>query len=420
MANRAHRASSLDSRVSSVFEVVGSYFCDTFFNHIYSSARTRVSAGASLTDEYIRLVKSYLIGTKQDKKCYTEVIRGVHSYFLATTRYTTLGFSEFVDRIVGVCVPAEYFEKFSTADKDEILGSIVCDLVSNLAAHVTSPDMLRRIIDEHGTTPDMTVRMLQDRAVEILREKRLMLHNKFLSKAGQAREFVSLDQVEGMKKAMRRLAREKAEAVARAETLERANKAQQREFKAREAKMLKLIELLRVERDKGPAAAAARVSVPRRDRIAERDPFADLEPGEVPGRERIAERRSSESSETESSARGSEASSDRDDGSEETASESSGASPALQRQRRARGGGPAAKRPARGRPTAGKAKPHPAPSAKLADFFAPVPKPARRDSEPTGDVAGSGVAASRAEPGGAREGGLLASLLGDAELSEDE
>ncbi len=305
--SRHSRASGQDSRTTSVFEVVGSYFCDTFFNHIYHSARTKVAAGGSLTDEYIRLAKTYLIATKTDKKCYTDVVRGVHSYFTATTRYTTLGFAEFVDRIVGVCVPPEYFEKFSTTDKDEILGSIICDLVSNLAAHVTTPDMLRRIIDEHSSAPDMTIRMLQDHAVTILGEKRLTLHNKFLSKAGQAREFVSLAQVEDMKKAMRRLVKEKAEALAQVEELEQSLKGQRREAKAREAKMMKLIQLLRAERVSGPAAAVARLKVPREDRIAERDPFADLDET-VPDQEKIAEVRSS-SGESESGS-GSESESD--------------------------------------------------------------------------------------------------------------
>src|SRR5205814_424628 len=106
--------------------------------------------------------------------------------------------------------------------------SILCDLVSNLAAFVTQQDTLKRIIDQHELKPEVTIRILQDASVGILIAKRTALHNQFLRKAGQAREVVSEEIVEDMKRALRRLAREKAEAVARAEEVEQACRAKLR------------------------------------------------------------------------------------------------------------------------------------------------------------------------------------------------
>ncbi|NBQ43903.1 MAG: hypothetical protein EBU23_15925, partial [Mycobacteriaceae bacterium] len=205
-----------DPKVISVFEIVASFFVDCFFNHVWHSAKTSVAGGSSLTDEYVRRIQAFVSGTKNDSRCYSEVVQGVHHYFTNTTRFTTLSFAEFVDKVVGVCAPAEYFRQFTSADKDELLGSVICDLVANLAATVTRPEMLRRVIDDHARAPEVTVRMLQDAAVGALVAKRGALHNKFLHKMGQARDSVPLDVVEDMKKALRRLVREKAEAEARA------------------------------------------------------------------------------------------------------------------------------------------------------------------------------------------------------------
>lgn len=285
---------SHDPRVVSVFEIVAAYFTDTVFNHVHHSAKTNLTGGSSLTDEYVRRIQAYVIGVKNDGRCYSDVVQGVHTYFTSTTRFTTLSFAEFVDRIVGVCVPEEYFRQFSPQDKDELLSSVLCDLVSNLAAFATKPDMLRRIIDGHGTTPEVTIRMLQDAAVNSLITKRAALHNKFLRKMGQARDTVSMDVVDDMKKALRRLVKEKAEAVARADEAEEALgdlKKQLRDAKQREAKMLKLVELLRRGRDEGPAAVGAGLRVPRRDTLAEADDPLDVQPSRPPRRERIAERR---------------------------------------------------------------------------------------------------------------------------------
>ena len=139
--------------------------------------------------------------------------------------------------------------------------------------------------------------MMLDSAVNALIAKKAAIHNKFLRKAGQARDQVSMDIVDEMKRALRRLVKEKATILSRAEEAEEANEAlkkQVREGKVREAKMRKLIQLLHHERDYGPAAAVASLKAPPRDTIAEDDPL-DLSSRaahlSVPRRERIAERR---------------------------------------------------------------------------------------------------------------------------------
>lgn len=282
-----------DPKVNSVFEVLGGYFTDTFFNHIYNSSRVALTSGKSLTDEYGRHVQAYIIGVKNDAKCYGEVVRSLHEYFTTVTRHSVLSFASFVDRIVGVCVPPEYFQQFTAEDKDELLSSVLCDLVSNLGVFVTKPEVLRLVIDEHDRSSAATIRMIQDAAVSGLFAKRTAIYNRFLRKASQAREHVSVDVVEEMKVALRRLAKEKAEAVKRAAEAEE----ELRASKTREAKLRRLVDMLRVERARGPTAAAALARVPPRELLAE-DPL-DLtrQESSVPARERIAEQRVAERSE---------------------------------------------------------------------------------------------------------------------------
>ena len=285
----SEKFASQDPRVVSVFEIVGAYFTDTVFNHVHHSAKMNLAGGSSLTDEYVRRIQAYVLGVKNDGRCYSDVVQGVHTYFTGTTRFTTLSFAEFVDRVVGVCVPEEYFHQFSPQDKDELLSSVLCDLVSNLAAFATKPDMLRRIIDGHATTPEVTIRMLQDASVTALITKRAALHNKFLRKMGQARDTVSLDVVDDMKRALRRLVKEKTEAEARAGLAEeRADLAeaglrrQGRDTRLREAKLLKLVELLRRGRDEGAAVVGTGLRAPRRDTLAEGDDPLSFDIAEPP------------------------------------------------------------------------------------------------------------------------------------------
>ena len=270
-------SSPKDARVNSIFEILGAYFCDTFFNHIYRSAHLNTKNNSSLTDEYIRRVHAYVIGVKTDKECYSEVVQGIHSYFIGTTRFTTMSFNDFVDNIIKVCVPADYFTQFTQQDKDELLSSIICDLVSNIAVYTTQPDILRKIIDEHKTRAEVTVRMIQDSIINFLTMKRTTIHNKFLQKIGQSREFVSIDTIKDMEKVIKRLVKEKSDLTSNNSILEKSiidAKHQIRDGKIREHKLMRIIELLKIEISKGPAEAGNSISAIPENKVGEiKQPF---------------------------------------------------------------------------------------------------------------------------------------------------
>ena len=240
-----------DPKVVSVFEVVGAYFCDTMFNHIYLGA---AGAGADrAADEYVRRVRAYVVGVKGDAQCYQNVVEGVHAYFAGVTSYAALSYAEFVDRVVGVCVPAEYFRQLTTAHKDELLSSVVCDLVAALGAYVTRPDVLARVVGGHARAPEATVRAMQDAAVGALTAKRGALFNRFLGAVGEVRDQVPASAVADLKAALRRLVRDKADLAAEVGRLTDALAA----ARGREAKFHKLLALVRDGRDRGAAAAGA-------------------------------------------------------------------------------------------------------------------------------------------------------------------
>lgn len=277
-----------DAKVLSIFEVFGSYYVDVFFNHLHATARKTTANGEAVTDKYRAHAQAYLIGVKNDKHLYHETVQGVHRYF-AAHGYSTWTFAELVDRVVGCFVPAEYFRQMKTVDKDEILSSVVCDLVGHLATYSTSTDLLRRVIDLHDAEAPTTIRMMQDACVSAQIQKRDEIHNKFISRLGQTREGVSAEMFEKLKRALRQLAEEKAEAVQRAERAE--DKIEElRDRLAGEAevgrKLRRAVELLTAERQ-GRAVQAGAGGVPNPDRLAER-PLALPSAAE----DRLAERRS--------------------------------------------------------------------------------------------------------------------------------
>ena len=273
MPSRKSRRASHDPAIISILEIVGAYFVDKYYNDVYATAAALVKrSGGSLTDEYVRSVKFYIVGVKSDEKSYHKIVQELHEFFKKKTS-VTLTFPDFVERIITKFVPKEYHDLYQDEEKDETLGSIIADLVSGLGVYVTKEDILRRIIDMHESQFRVTIRMIQDHALTLLLSKRTEIHNKYLQRVGQTRGVISIEVVDGLKKTIRKLLKEKVHVQSRldeAEDYVDDLKAKVAAMKGREAKYRRLIELLQIEVTKGARAAAAAASLPPHNRYAEK------------------------------------------------------------------------------------------------------------------------------------------------------
>lgn len=288
-----HEFASYDKRLISILEIISAHFVNIYYNHVHRSSALK--ATGSHTDEYVRQVQAFIVGVKTDEQSYHQVVQLLHEYFRQTTRYATLSFGDFVEQITQQFIPKEFFDALKMPEKDETLNSIIADLVSSLGAEVTKPESLQRIIDEHNDRPHVTIRMLQDKGVTILLAKRGEIHNMFLRRIGQAKDTVSMDIVEDLKAAIRKLVKQKASVLSSlGEAEERVMELEDEvaAFKAREAKFKKLIKMLQDERSKGKTEVALGSAVPPRSVIAEvEDPldFVDRQPVDLEA-SRIAEK----------------------------------------------------------------------------------------------------------------------------------
>lgn len=264
----SYQFSSHDRKMISMFEIIVAYFVGVYFNDIYNVARaslSRNSGGKSLTDMYKSQVQAFVIGAKNDETCYRGLINNLYKYFAAY--YSTVSFPQFVDKVMEQIVPSEYFGQLSNTERDEFLSSVVCELVTGLAAFSTTSGMLQRIIDAHDHQWKVTQRMIQDHGVTVLLSKRETLHNLFLKKIGQAKDQVPMGLVDDMKKVLRRLVKEKLEERERADRYARMVRA----LREREVKFQKIIALLKSGGAAGPSAALQEHLMPRSDTLAEVD-----------------------------------------------------------------------------------------------------------------------------------------------------
>jgi hypothetical protein len=292
--------SNYDPKIITIYEILGSYFTDILFNHIFLTAKNT----KNVIDEYVKNVKNYVSGMKNNMEYYNKIVKEIHQYFLKNVgkKFTDLTFANFIYRIISISVPEDHYSQLTHSDKEDIFSNIICELIAHLAAFVTTHNMLQLIIVQHKNKAKTTIRSIQDSAVNFLIEKRALLHNKFVKTVGEVKEHTSVAFTEDLKKMLKKTLKEKNEAIEELEnvygeldSLKKKysnNKKELEAAKTMETKLRKFIELMNLKSEKGVIAAANYIKQPQSNTIAE---IQDIRPHatEIPNREIIAERGSS-------------------------------------------------------------------------------------------------------------------------------
>jgi hypothetical protein len=253
----------------------------------------------NVVDEYVKNVQNYVSGVKNNIEYYNKTVDELHQYYLKLVgrKYMDLKLADFVSRIVSISTPPDQYAKMSYADKEDIFSNIISELMASVSAFATSHEMIQLIIINHTKNPRITIRSIQDCAVNFLIEKRALLFNAFVKNVGEVKEHTAVAYTEDLKKSLKKATKEKNEAIEdlenaldEIESLKKKNSNYKKELelaKSTEAKLRKLIELLNVKNEKGVMAAANHVRQPSQELLAESRtvrPYSD-----VPKKETIAE-----------------------------------------------------------------------------------------------------------------------------------
>jgi cell shape-determining protein MreC len=287
--------SNYDPKIVSIYEILGSYFTDILFNHIFLMSKN----SKNVIDEYVKNVQNYVSGIKNNIEYYNKTIIELHQYFLkiAGRKYMDLKLADFVSRIVSISSPPDQYAKLTYADKEDIFSNIISELVANICAFATSHEMLQFIVINHTKNPKTTIRAIQDNAVNFLIEKRALLFNAFVKNVGDVKEHTAVAYTEDLKKSLKKAIKEKNEAIEELEnsfdeieSLKKKNSNYKKELelaKSTETKLRKLIDLLNVKNEKGVMAAANLVRQPQQELLAEGRALIPYD--DVPKKESIAE-----------------------------------------------------------------------------------------------------------------------------------
>ena len=89
-----------------LLEALSSYFVNDYFTHVYNAAK--MNRKGSLTEAYQEKVTNYIRGIKSVQKIYCRLCSDIHRYITKSTRFSSLMYGEFVDRLVQIFTPEDY------------------------------------------------------------------------------------------------------------------------------------------------------------------------------------------------------------------------------------------------------------------------------------------------------------------------
>ena len=181
----ANMSTGLSDETIGMFDVIGSFFVDKYYNDLFQRAKRKHADGAakSLTDAYTGNLIAFCRGCEQNKQ-YTQMYKDLIKYYSAATSGFEMTFADFENQVLPEFVPPEYYRDFNTRDKEKLMREILIGGAREITAVCSENIMLRRIIDDHMNAAN--VEMLQRKMIDAFSMARGGYYSKFVSEVAKS------------------------------------------------------------------------------------------------------------------------------------------------------------------------------------------------------------------------------------------
>jgi cell division protein FtsB len=178
MTTRIFDKSNYKKKTLDTFEILGAYFVDIYYNHLYIEAKKLRTSGSvsSITEGYKHTLNAFLQGV-ENPKLYKKTLMGIHTYFVSSG-LTSISFAECIERITEEFIPQDYYNSVSKIQKTSILKLVISQSNKAMIEKIARR-FLNLIIDNHDEVAN--IRVLQDEFIDVLILEREGIYHRFIS-----------------------------------------------------------------------------------------------------------------------------------------------------------------------------------------------------------------------------------------------
>jgi hypothetical protein len=162
----------------SKFDIIGSYFVNLYYNEFYLKAKHLKNQGTynNITEAYKNLLSSYVEFSKQ-QDFFKQIVKGIHTYCISTTRYTTMSHKECIDFMVSEFVPNNLWSSLRENQKNKLFHESLISCIAEFTEKIIL-NHLYIIIDNHDK--DENIIILQDLFLTIILLEKDKIFSKFI------------------------------------------------------------------------------------------------------------------------------------------------------------------------------------------------------------------------------------------------
>ena len=163
----------------SKFDIIGSYFVNLYYNEFYIKSKNLKfdNMYSNITDAYKNVLSSYSEFTKKSE-FFKQIIKGIHTYCISTTRYTTMTHKECIDFMVYEFVPSNLWNSLRESQKNKLFHESIINCIMIFSEKIISNHL--HIIIDHRDQPE-NITILQDLFLSIILFEKDKIFSKFLN-----------------------------------------------------------------------------------------------------------------------------------------------------------------------------------------------------------------------------------------------
>lgn len=163
----------------SKFDIIGSYFVNLYYNEFYIKSKNLKTQGTynNITDAYKNILSSY-VEFSQHPDFFKQIVKGIHTYCISTTRYTTMSHKECIDFMVSEFVPTNLWSSLRETQKNKLFHESLINCIKIFTEKIIT-NHLHIVIDNHNQPENITI--LQDLFLTIILLEKDTIFSKFIN-----------------------------------------------------------------------------------------------------------------------------------------------------------------------------------------------------------------------------------------------
>jgi hypothetical protein len=203
--------STYSRKTLETFEMIGAYYVDLFYNHLYFEAKKlrNDKVVGSITEGYKHTLTSFLQGI-EDPKLYKKSLLAMHTFFI-DNGFASISFTQCIERVTREFIPEDYYESVINSKKNSILRSVLSNVNKTFILKLVN-SYFGMIIDQHNESDN--ARVLQDEFIDLLLMEKESMYKRFIvgkTKTNKNSSHANSAVLESMQKEIKLLCSEKYE-----------------------------------------------------------------------------------------------------------------------------------------------------------------------------------------------------------------